>query len=86
MCGYSRKFYENARMSLIVKDKQLLKIYIKMWKKIEKLIKINVESEPVYSDDDKYIKTKIKICAGSIITNFHKKKCLKKKHHANVCQ
>ena len=79
MCGYSRKFYENARMSLIVKDKQLLKIYIKMWKKIEKLIKINVESEPVYSDDDKYIKTKIKICAGSIITNFHKKKMPKEK-------
>ena len=37
------------------------------------------ESEPVYGDDDKYIKTKIKIYAGSIITNFHNKKMPKEK-------
>ena len=30
-------------------------------------------------DDDKYIKTKIKICADSIITNFHNKKIPKEK-------
>ena len=49
-------------------------------------MKINFESKPVYGDDDKYIKAKIKMYAGSIITNFHNKKCLKKKHHANVYQ
>ena len=32
------------------------------------------ESKPVYGDDDKYIKTKIKIYAGGLITNFHNKK------------
>ena len=42
-------------------------------------MKINFESEPVYGDDDKYIKTKIKIYAGSIITNFHNKKMPKEK-------
>ena len=59
MTGYARKFDENAAMSFIVKDKQLLKIYIRIWEKIEKLMKINFESKPVYGDDDKYIKTKI---------------------------
>ena len=40
---------------------------------------IDFESKPVYGDDDKYIKTKIKIYAGSIITNFHNKKMPKEK-------
>ena len=35
---------------------------------------IDFESEPVYSDNNKYIKTKIKIYADGIITNFHNKK------------
>ena len=42
-------------------------------------MKIDFESKPVYGDDDKYIKTKIKIYAGSIITNFHNKKMPKEK-------
>ena len=74
MIQYARKFDENATMSFIVKDKQLLKNYTKIWEKIEKIIQINFESSPANGDDDKYIKTKIKIYAGSIIINFHKKK------------
>ena len=35
--------------------------------------------QTVYGDDDKYIKTKIKIYAGSVITNFHNKKMPKEK-------
>ena len=70
MTGYARKFDENATMSFIVKDKQLLKNYTNLWDKIEKLMKINFESNPVYGDDDKYIKKKIKTYAGSIITKF----------------
>ena len=42
-------------------------------------MKISFESNPVYGDDDKYIKTKIKTYAGSIITNFHHKKMPKEK-------
>ena len=60
MTGYARKFDENATMSFIVKDKKLLKSYTKIWETIEGLMKINFESKPVYGDDDKYIKTKIK--------------------------
>ena len=40
---------------------------------------INFESRPVYGDNDKYIKTKIKVYADSIITNFHKNKIPKEK-------
>ena len=60
-------------------DKQLLKDYNKIWEKVEKLLQIKFESKPVYNDDDKYIKTNIKIYAGSMITNFHNKKILKEK-------
>ena len=74
MTGYARKFNENATMSFIVKDKQLVKNYTKIWEKIEKIMKTNFESSPGYGDDDKYIKTKIKTYANSIITNFHNKK------------
>ena len=74
MTGYTRKFDQNATMSFIAKNKQLLKKYNKIWETIEKLMKINFESKPVYGDHDKYIKTKIKIYADSIITNFHNKK------------
>ena len=33
-----------------------------------------MKKKPVYGDDDKYIKIKIKIYADSIVTNFHNKK------------
>ena len=54
--------------------------------KVDKLIRIDFESKLVYGDDDKYIKTKIKIYAENMITNFHNKKRLKKNHHASVYQ
>ena len=47
MTGYARKFGENATMSFIVKNKQLLKKYTKIWETTEKLMKINFESMPV---------------------------------------
>ena len=79
MTGHARKFDENATLAFIVKNKQLLKNYTKIWETVEKLMKINFESNPVYGDDVKYIKTKIKTYAGSIITNFHNKKMPKEK-------
>ena len=42
-------------------------------------MKIEFGSELVYDDNDKYIITKIKIYAGSIITNFHSKNLPKEK-------
>ena len=79
MTGYARKFDKNATMSFMANDKQLLKNYNKIWEKDEKLLKIEFESKPVYGDDGEYIKTKIKIYAGSMITNVHNKKMPKEK-------
>ena len=79
MTGYARKCNENTTISFRVNDKQLLKNYNKIWGKFEKLLKIDSESKPVYGDDDKYIKSKVKIYAGSMITNFHNKKMPKEK-------
>ena len=44
MTGYARKFNENATMSFIVKDKQLLKNYSKIWEKIENLMRIDLQT------------------------------------------
>ena len=74
MTGYARKFNKNAAMSFKVNDKQFLKNCNKIWEKVKKLLNIDFERKPVYGDDDEYVKTKIKIYAGSTITNFHKKK------------
>ena len=37
-------------------------------------MKIDFESKPIYGDDDKYIKAKIKIYAENIVINFHNKR------------
>ena len=86
MIGYVRKFDGNTTISFKISNKQLLKKYDQIWKKVEELLKIEFDSKPVYGDDDKYIKTKIKIYADSMIINFQRKKCQKKKHHASVYQ
>ena len=47
--------------------------------KVERLLKIEFDSKHVYGDDDKYIKAKIKIYAGSMTANFQIKKMPKEK-------
>ena len=66
-------------MSFKTCDKQFFKKYNQIWKKVEKLLKIEFDSKPVYGDDNKYMKTKVKIHAGGIITNFQGKKIPKEK-------
>ena len=87
MIGYINKFNEHKNenknkntitMSLKIKDKKLFKNYNKIWKKIEKLIGIDFNTKPTYGDDDKYLKTKIKIYEDNITTNFYNKKGYKK--------
>ena len=60
MIGYVRKFEGNATMSLKINDSKLLKKYNQIWKKIEKSLRIEFDSRPIYGDDDKHIQTKIK--------------------------
>ena len=57
----------------------MLKKYNQIWKRVEKLLKIEFNSKPVYGDDNKYIKTKIKIFNDSVNANFQCKKIPKEK-------
>ena len=86
MTGYVRKFEGNTTMSFKISNKQLLKKYNQIWKRVEKLLKIEFDSEPVYGDNDKYIKTKIKTYDDSVNINFQGKKWQKKMYHASVYQ
>ena len=53
MNGYINKFDKNKiTMSLMIKDIQLLKNYNKIWKNIEKLMKIDFNTQTTYGDDD----------------------------------
>ena len=74
----------------MIKDIQLFKNYNKIWKKTEKLMKIHFNTKTSYSDDDKYIKTRIETYRDSITTNSYNKKGLKKfqkkNYHINVYQ
>ena len=79
MIGYVRKFEGNTTTSFKFSEKPLLKKYDQIWKRVEKLFKIIFDSVPVYGDNGKCIKTKIKIYGGSVNTNIQGKKMLKEK-------
>ena len=79
MIGYVRKFEGNTAMSFKINDSKLLKKYNKIQKRVENLLKIEFDSKPVYGDNDKYIKTKIKIYGGSVNANFQGNKMPKEK-------
>ena len=55
-------------------DNKILKKYNKIWEKIGNLLNISFDSQPVYDDGDKYIKTKIKMYGDRMKTNFQGKK------------
>ena len=57
----------------------MLKKCNQIWKIVEKLLKIKFDSKPVYGDNDKHTKTKIKIYDGSLNTNFQGEKMPKQK-------
>ena len=60
MIGYVEHFDSNKTMSFKASDNKLLKKYTKIWERVRNLMNIKFDSEPVYSDNDKYIKTNIK--------------------------
>ena len=47
-------------MSFKITDKKLLNEFNKIWEKVEELLNVKFESKPIYGEDDKYIKAKIK--------------------------
>ena len=60
MTDYVKHFDSNKTMSFRVSDNKLLKKYTKIWGRISSLMNIKSDSEPIYGDNDKYIKAKIK--------------------------
>ena len=73
MIGYIKHFDSNKTMSFKVIDNKLLKKYTKILEKVSNLMNIKFNSEPVYGENDKYIKTKIKLYEDKVNTNFQKK-------------
>ena len=70
MIGYVTNFHSNKLMSFNVIDNKLLKQYTEIWERVNSLINIEFDSEPVYGDNDQYIKTKIKSYWDKENTNF----------------
>ena len=65
MIGYVKNFDSNKKILRFVifkvDDNKLFKKYNRIWEIISNLLNIEFNSEPVYGDNDKYIKTKIKM-------------------------
>ena len=70
MIGYVKFFDSNKTMYFRIVGYNLFKKYTKIWEKVSKLINIEFDSEPVYGDNDKYIKTKIKMYEDKVNTKF----------------
>ena len=73
MIGYVKNFDSNKTMSLA-----------KIWEKISNLMNIEFDSELVYGDNDKYLKTKIKMYENRINTNFQGKN-VPKENASYIC-
>ena len=74
MIGYVKYFESNKTMPFKINDNKLLKKYNQILKKVENLLNIKFDNEPVCGDNDKYIKTKIKVYDTNVNTNFQGKK------------
>ena len=74
MIGYVKHFDSDKTMSFKVSDNKLLKKYNKIWDKISNLLDINFDSQTMYGDGNKNIKTKIKMYGDRVNTNFQGKK------------
>ena len=77
--GYVQHFDSKKAISFKVNDNRLLKKYTGIWGKVSILMNTEFDSEPVYIDNDKYIKAKIKSYVDKVNTNFQGKKNTKRK-------
>ena len=82
MIGYAKHFDSSKTMSFKVSNNKLLKKYTKIWERVSNLMDIKFDSESVYGDNDRYIKTKIKMYEDRV--NFQVKKCLKRMPHISA--
>ena len=73
MIGYVKCFDNNKTMSFKVVDNNLLEKYTEIWRRVNNLMNIEFDSELVYGDVDKYLKTKIKRYEDRVNTDFQGK-------------
>ena len=70
MIGHFKSCDSNKTIPYKASDKKLLKKYTKIWERVSIVIGKEFDSESVYGDSDKYIKTKIKLYGNKVNTNF----------------
>ena len=70
MIGCVKHFDSNKTMLLKDSDKKLLKKYTTIWERGISLMNIKFDSKPVYGDNGKYIKAKIRSYRDKVNTNF----------------
>ena len=80
MTGYVKWLDSIKTRSFKAIDNKLLTKYTQIWKKIKNLLNIKFNSEPVYCDNDKCIKTKIRLYRDEVNTNFQGKENTKRKY------
>ena len=77
--------YVNKTMPFKVTDNKLVKECNKIWERVSNLLSIKFDSEPVYGDNDKYIKNKNKSIWRQKKYNFSRqKKYQTKTHHISA--
>ena len=86
MTGFAKKLEFILTMYFKISNKELLKKCDQIWKRIEKVLKTKFDSNPVYGDDEKCIKTKIKNTVIVLLQIFITKKYQKKTHLTIVYQ
>ena len=77
MTGYVKCFDNNKTMLFKVTDNNLLEKYTEIWRRVNNLMNVKFDSEPIYGDVDKYLKTKIKMYKDRVNTNFQGKEVAK---------
>ena len=73
MIGYAKYIESTNTKSFKVIDKKLLKKYTEICEKASSLMSKEFDNEPVYGDNDKDIRTKIKLYGDKVNTNVQGK-------------
>ena len=73
----------DSNNTIKINDDRLLKENTKTWGRVRILINSEFDSQPVYGDNDKYVKAKINSHGDKVNTNFQGKKI--PKENARIC-
>ena len=69
MIGYVKCCDSYKTMYFVINVNKLSKKYIKIWERVNNLMNIEFDSQPVFGDTDKHIKTK-KMYEDKVNTTF----------------